>query len=253
MATENDRSPVAVEWDLPWYWLKAEVEAEWVPAHSAVVVDCSEDVEAVWVNGRVFRERTAHPLYADANVAFDVTEGLRKGKNVIVAQCRPSRWHSDENGGRWTDRHYICPVVLEGAFEAWEEGGRQVLRRPTGVQRAGSWHEQGYPHYTGVGSYAQSFTLGEGDLVAGRRLWLELGTVRDTAEVEVNGQAAGLRIWHPYRVDLTPYVRPGVNQLTVRVANNFGNLLVLTYSTYTTEPVPAGLLERARISVTAGC
>jgi hypothetical protein len=249
--SENDCSSVAIDPDLPWYWLKAEVEAEWLAPHLAVVVDCTEDVEAVYVNGRVFHDRTAHPLYADANMAFDVTEGFRKGKNVIVAQCRPSRWHSEENGGRWTDRQYLCPVVLEGAFEAHVVDGKQVLRRPAGVQRAGSWHGQGYPHYTGLGSYSQSFVLGDGEPAANRRYWLELGKVRDTAEVVVNGQAAGVRIWHPYRLDITPYVRPGVNQVTVRVANNFGNLLVRSYSGYNKERVPAGLLERARIVVTS--
>lgn len=250
-ASENDCSPVAIESDLPWYWLRAEVDAQYLSAHLAVVMDCTEDVEAVWVNGRPISARVPHALYADANVAFDVTEAFRAGRNVIVAQCRPSRWHSEENGGRWTDRHYLCPVVLTGAFEAHEEGSRHVLRRPTGVQQAGSWHEQGYPHYTGIGSYSQSFTLADGDPAPNRRYWLELGNVRDTAEVVVNGQTVGVKIWHPYRLDITAHVRPGLNQVTVRVANNFGNLLVRSYSGYNTERVPAGLLERARIAVTS--
>jgi hypothetical protein len=45
------------------------------------------------------------------------------------------------------------------------------------------------------------------------------GPVREAAVVEVNGQGAGAVWCPPYRVDVTAFVRPGVNSLRIRVAN----------------------------------
>jgi hypothetical protein len=47
--------------------------------------------------------------------------------------------------------------------------------------------------------------------------------VRDVAEVELNGKALGRRLWRPYRYDVTDIVRPGSNQITVRVTNTLAN------------------------------
>jgi hypothetical protein len=43
--------------------------------------------------------------------------------------------------------------------------------------------------------------------------------------VHVNGQPAGVRIWSPYRFDLTGLVTAGSNRLTVTVFNTLGPLL----------------------------
>jgi hypothetical protein len=61
--------------------------------------------------------------------------------------------------------------------------------------------------------------------VTGDRVLLDLGTVRGTAEVEVNGRPAGVRIWSPYRFDLTGLVHDGTNRLTITVFNTLGPLL----------------------------
>jgi hypothetical protein len=43
--------------------------------------------------------------------------------------------------------------------------------------------------------------------------------LRDAAIVTVNGRRAGT-LWHPpYRVDVTPYLKAGANEIEVRVAN----------------------------------
>lgn len=47
----------------------------------------------------------------------------------------------------------------------------------------------------------------------------------DVLEVEVNGVRAGVRLWDPYEVDIGPAVRPGGNELLLRVANTPANLL----------------------------
>jgi len=57
-------------------------------------------------------------------------------------------------------------------------------------------------------------------------LLLDLGRVGVLAEVRVNGQLAGT-LWHaPFRIDIGPVVKPGDNQLDVRVANLWVNRLI---------------------------
>ena len=59
-----------------------------------------------------------------------------------------------------------------------------------------------------------------------RRLWIDLGDVKNLAEVAVNGKSLGI-VWHaPYRVDATSELKPGANKVTVKVTNAWVNRLI---------------------------
>jgi hypothetical protein len=47
----------------------------------------------------------------------------------------------------------------------------------------------------------------------------------DVLEVLINGQPAGVRLWEPYRVEVTDLLKSGENTLELRVANTLVNLL----------------------------
>jgi hypothetical protein len=47
----------------------------------------------------------------------------------------------------------------------------------------------------------------------------------DVLEVTVNGQSAGVRLWAPYQMEITDFLKPGENMLELRVANTLVNLL----------------------------
>ncbi len=47
----------------------------------------------------------------------------------------------------------------------------------------------------------------------------------DVLAVRVNGREAGVRLWAPYAVELTEYLRPGENELELTVANTLVNVL----------------------------
>jgi hypothetical protein len=59
----------------------------------------------------------------------------------------------------------------------------------------------------------------------GRRTWLDLGRVRGTAEVWVNGRWVGSRVWSPYRFDITSCLQEGVNRIEIRVFNTLAPYL----------------------------
>jgi len=60
----------------------------------------------------------------------------------------------------------------------------------------------------------------------GAALWIDLGDVKNMAEVTVNGKSLGL-VWHaPYRVDVTNALKPGANEITIKVTNAWVNRLI---------------------------
>ncbi len=118
----------------------------------------------------------------------------------------------------------VCALRVE-TRSGYRAGG--ILDAPvrfemaTGVMKVGSWEEQGLVGYSGGVRYGQTLVRGEADRAAARTL-LDLGRVRGTAEVHVNGELIGVRIWSPYVFDLTGHLRPGENELHVTVYNTLG-------------------------------
>lgn len=85
--------------------------------------------------------------------------------------------------------------------------------------------EEGIRHYSGTAIYRKNFTIVKELLDAGG-LALDLGDVREIAEVTLNGQALGILWSKPFRIDITKAARAGENQLEIRVVNNWQNRLI---------------------------
>ena len=72
--------------------------------------------------------------------------------------------------------------------------------------------------FSGMGTYEAefSFSMKLGPDVG---VVLDLGGVRETAELWLNDQSAGVAWMRPYRFDVTPYIRQGSNRLRIDVTN----------------------------------
>jgi hypothetical protein len=85
--------------------------------------------------------------------------------------------------------------------------------------------EDGIKFYSGTAAYRKSFTLpaapGKDD-----QLVLDLGNVREVAEVRVNGKDLGIVWTRPARVNITSAVKAGENKLEVKVVNLWPNRLI---------------------------
>jgi hypothetical protein len=91
-----------------------------------------------------------------------------------------------------------------------------------GAVYAGDWSRiDGLSSYSGGGWYRKTLTLTPDQ--AGRRVWLDLGSVVASAEVRVNGRRAGVRVAPPWRVDISPLVKAGANRLEILVYNTLAN------------------------------
>ncbi len=92
-----------------------------------------------------------------------------------------------------------------------------------------SWTQSpkvGIKYFSGTGTYRQSVTVPADFLGTGKRVILNLGSVKDMARVWVNGQYLGV-LWHaPFKVDVTSALKVGVNHLRVAVTNTWRNRLI---------------------------
>lgn len=88
------------------------------------------------------------------------------------------------------------------------------------------WEEQGLEEFSGAAVYETTFTW-DGEIPDDA--WLDLGEVGIAAEVWVNGERLGVRLWRPYRFAADSSLRRGENRLKVRVANTLANSIQATY------------------------
>ena len=116
----------------------------------------------------------------------------------------------------------------------------------------------GIRYFSGTAVYSKDFTINN---PSGRTL-LSLGEVHNLAEVIVNGQHVRTLWKVPYEVEITDYLKEGVNSLEIRVTNLWPNRLIgdaalpeserLTYTGFPfygpDDPLlPAGLIGPVRL------
>ncbi len=97
------------------------------------------------------------------------------------------------------------------------------------LETLASWAASAAPgirYFSGIGTYTKTIDASSDWFKSGAPLWLDLGDVENLAEISVNGIPLGIA-WHaPYRVDVTKALKPGTNQLTIKVVNTWVNRLI---------------------------
>jgi hypothetical protein len=84
----------------------------------------------------------------------------------------------------------------------------------------------GVRYFSGTATYEKEIEISAERLNARRELWLDLGVVKNFAQVSLNGQDFGVLWKPPFRVNVTGAAKPGVNKLVVKVTNLWANRLV---------------------------
>jgi hypothetical protein len=100
---------------------------------------------------------------------------------------------------------------------------------PTTMTTLTSWTQApdaATKYYSGSATYRTRLEVSKAAIRSGQRLYLDLGQVRELASVAINGKAVGVAWAPPYRLDVTDRVRPGRNEIAVRVVNLWRNRLI---------------------------
>ena len=132
-----------------------------------------------------------------------------------------------------------------------------------------SWSEYGEPGYSGTVKYAKEFAVSRRLAEANGNLWLDLGDVKYSARVVLNGKDLGTLAWRPFRWAIGDAVRTGPNVLEIEVTNTAANELagnpdlladleqkgwlrnsyIKRYLPFDREMVPSGLFGPVRLVV----
>jgi hypothetical protein len=124
-----------------------------------------------------------------------------------------------------------APLTLEGSwnlvFPPFAEGKGEPVK--TDFDKLISWSDStndAIKYFSGTATYAKTFTLPAGYLAKQRHLTLDLGTVKNIAEVTLNGKPLGILWKEPFQVDVTEDAKEGKNNLTIKVTNLWPNRLI---------------------------
>ena len=119
-------------------------------------------------------------------------------------------------------------ATLDGSWKVSFQSGRGAPDSVT-LDKLASWSDNSDPgvkYFSGIGTYTKSFDAPAASLAKGAQVWVDLGDVKNLAEVSVNGKPLGI-VWHaPYRVNVTSALKAGSNELVVKVTNAWVNRLI---------------------------
>ena len=97
------------------------------------------------------------------------------------------------------------------------------------LDQLASWSENadtGVKYFSGTATYEKTLQAPKGWFRKGAHIWIDLGDVKNLAEVTVNGKPLGI-VWHaPFRVDATEAMRPGANEVSIKVTNAWVNRMI---------------------------
>ncbi len=117
---------------------------------------------------------------------------------------------------------------LDGPWKVSFEAGRGAPQEVT-LDKLMSWsdsQDNGVKYFSGSGTYTRTVDAKADWLKSGAHVWIDLGDVKNLAEVTVNGKSLGI-LWHaPYRVDATSALKAGSNELSIKVTNAWVNRLI---------------------------
>ena len=125
-------------------------------------------------------------------------------------------------------RSIVATLPIDGPWELRFQPGRGAPDRVT-LAHLISWPEHaeaGVRFFSGTATYTRDVHVPPEQVGAGQTLELDLGEVRNLAEVTLNGAAVGVAWKRPYRIDLTSAVRAGANALEIKVTNLWPNRLI---------------------------
>ena len=143
----------------------------------------------------------------------------------------------------WFDSRNETPSMYLALQDDWrvhfsQKGGGKADEYYTELH---SWTESTDPivrYFSGTAVYTTVFSMRNERLESSGRILLDLGDVRNIAEVTLNGKPAGVLWKAPFRTeDIKPLLREGDNTLEVKVTNLWRNRMIGDVQPGETHPV----------------
>ncbi|MFC2087708.1 glycosyl hydrolase, partial [Bacteroidota bacterium] len=187
--------------------VKGKFPAMWDPAtgKQVVVTDFQEE------NGTTQLELTLPP-YGSVFVLFTAKQVEYPEKGPLWINPEVSATVTFTMNGSWN-------VTFP---EGW---GAPPQKRFAELKSWTEFEEEGIKSFSGTATYYNTITVDENRLEQNQSIIIDLGEVRDIAEVYINNTSAGILWKKPYAVDITNLLNPGENDLKIEVVNLWINRL----------------------------
>ncbi len=204
------------------------------------------DGEVYWISNRNNRAETVDATFRVQGKAAEIWHGdtgliepgsyrMAGGRTTVSLRLEPNDavFVVFRRSSTATSRTVPAQIetklgTVEGSWDVAFQSGRGA---PAGIvlDALSSWSnssDAGVKYFSGTGTYTKSVQAPPEWFKNGARIWLDLGDVKNLAEVSINGKPAGI-VWKtPFRVDVTSILRPGANDLEIRVTNLWVNRLI---------------------------
>jgi len=204
------------------------------------------DGEIYWVDNRHYRDENLEVTFrvsgkapelwhADTGVIEPASYKMVNGRTVV-----PLHLNSDDAVFVVFRKRATAPSLtvpekketeLAGVDGSWTvafQPNRGAPAQATFAQLA-SWAENSDPgvkYFSGMATYTKTVQVPAAWFGRGAEIWLDLGDVKDIAEVAVNGKTVVAAWRPPFRVNLTGALKAGENRLEVKVANVWVNRII---------------------------
>ncbi|WP_282936432.1 glycosylhydrolase-like jelly roll fold domain-containing protein [Paenibacillus sp. RC67] len=162
---------------------------------------------------------------ADARLSNDGTTipVLLDRRQSMVYSIDPSVQVHEESNTVNTDVSTDLDKTVHSLTDEWMVAASQ-FPVPSTLTGLGDWsHMEGLEHLSGTVHYANHFVVESEHLQQPTPVVLDLGEAYEMAEVWVNEQFVGVRMWHPYTFNIESFVKPGDNELRIAVTNSLAN------------------------------
>jgi hypothetical protein len=198
-------------------------------------VDNRSDHEATVEASFRVAGRAPELWYAESGASAPVSFKVANGRTTVPLSLEPWGAVFVVFSKPTTETSRVLPPVVrvpvaavEGPWTVAFQPGRGA---PASIRlnELSDWSlndDPGVKYFSGVATYTKTVDASPDWFKKGSKLWIDLGDVKNLAVVSVNGKDIG-ETWHrPYRVDVTSALRPGQNEIAVKVINAWVNRLI---------------------------
>jgi hypothetical protein len=179
------------------------------------------------------------PIGKEINGAFESEWGdieilATNDKGIDSRIWSPGRYTLTSGGGRITRIEVDSLPDKISMRSSWEVRFPEGWGAPSQIimEQLSDWTEskdQGVKYFSGTANYINEFIIPEYLLNGKYSLFLDLGEVREVAELKINGKKTGILWKKPFRIEITDLVTPGKNIIEISVANLWNNRIVGDY------------------------
>jgi hypothetical protein len=125
------------------------------------------------------------------------------------------------------------------------------LKLDGGKIQPGAWENYALSTYSGIGVYKQNVHFNDDETK--KEILLDLGQVYVAAEVFINGKSVGIRVAEPFQFNITQMIKPGDNEIEIRVANTLAPHYSLPSKAFHLGPVKSGLIGPVSLRISEKC